>query len=73
MKFSFSRDVFRVRGHGDVVMMDGGWSFGSLEILGPASLSSVRRAIQDAFRDYEWGSERDTWQEVDRFIVFVGR
>src|SRR5215216_3704925 len=63
LEFLSSRDVFRVRGRGDAVMMDGDWSFGSLEVLGPASLSSVRRAIQDAFRGYEWGSERDTWRE----------
>jgi schlafen family protein len=64
VEFLPSRDVFCVRGHGDAVMMDGGWSFGSLEVLGAASLSSVRRAMKEAFRDYEWGSERGTWREV---------
>jgi hypothetical protein len=62
--FLSSRYVFSVRGHGDVVMMDGGWSFGSLEILASASLSSIRRAMKDAFYDYEWGSEQGTWREV---------
>lgn len=64
LQFLSSHHVFRVRGHGDVVMMEGAWSFGSLEVLGPASLSSVRRAMKDLYYDYEWGSEQGTWREV---------
>jgi Putative DNA-binding domain len=64
VQYLSSRNVFSVRGRGDVVMMEGGWSFGSLEVLASASLSSIRRAMKDMFYDYEWGSEQGTWREV---------
>jgi hypothetical protein len=68
VEFLPSRDIFNIRGYGYAIMMDRDWSFGSLEVLGPASLISVRRAMKDAFDGYEWGSQRDDpfWRELPR-------
>jgi hypothetical protein len=68
VEFLPSRNIFNVRGYGDAIMIDRDWSFGSLEVLGPASLQSLQRAMKNAFEGYEWGSQRDDpfWKERPR-------
>jgi Putative DNA-binding domain len=70
VEFLRSRDIFNVRGYGYAIVMDSDWSFGSLEVLGPASLLSLQRAMKNAFsfEDLEWRHQRDNpfWKERPR-------
>jgi hypothetical protein len=49
--------------------MDSSYAFGPLEILGPASLTSLQAAMTAVYKDHEYGNENDPLAYLPRFRV----
>lgn len=61
--------LLRVQGVGDAYLMDSDHAFASLEVLGPANLSSLRTAMTNVYKDYDYGREDDPLRDLPRFSV----
>lgn len=68
VRFSPQYDSMHVEGVGDALLMDRDHTFSSLEVIGPASLSSLRRAMMAVYPEYDYGGA-DPRADLPRFSV----
>jgi hypothetical protein len=69
VRYSAPYESLHVEGTGDVLLMDSDHAFGPLEILGPASLSSLKAAMTAVYEEYPFGSEDGPLADLPRFSV----
>lgn len=69
VRFSPHYDSMHVEGVGDALLMDRDHTFSSLDVIGPASLSSLRRAMMAVYAEYDYGGGNDPLAYLPRFYV----
>jgi hypothetical protein len=68
VRYSSRNQSLHIERMGDVLLMDGGHAFGPLEILAPASLTSLRSAMAAVYADYHFRGE-DSLSDLPLFYI----
>jgi hypothetical protein len=69
VRYSANYASLHVEGAGDALLMDSSHAFASLDVLGPASLTSLKAAMTSVYNDYEYGNENDPLAYMPLFSV----